>query len=61
MGPDQLSSVMQTVSGKRHSDDAEKRFAELRDRIEKESEALYSTARLWVSSPRVRVVQNADV
>lgn len=47
MGPDQLSSVMQTVSGKRHSDDAEKRFAELRSRIEKESEALYSTARLW--------------
>lgn len=47
MGPDQLSSVMQTVSGKRHSDDAEKQFAALRDRIEKESEALYSSARLW--------------
>jgi 3-methylcrotonyl-CoA carboxylase beta subunit len=47
MGPDQLASVMQTVSGNRHSDDADARFAELRTRIEKESEALYSTARLW--------------
>ncbi|KAL1410234.1 hypothetical protein Q8F55_004239 [Vanrija albida] len=46
MGPDQLSSVMQTVSGNKHSD-ADKHFAELRERIEKESEALYSTARLW--------------
>lgn len=47
MGPDQLSSVMQTVSGNRNAADAEKKFADLRARIEKESEALYSTARLW--------------
>lgn len=47
MGPDQLSSVMQTVSGNRNAADAEERFAKLRSRIEKESEALYSTARLW--------------
>ncbi len=47
MGPDQLSSVMQTVSGNRNAADAEERFAKLRSRIEKESEALYSTARMW--------------
>lgn len=48
MGPDQLSSVMQTVSGKRDDADAESRFKDLRTRIEGESTALYSTARLWV-------------
>ncbi|KAL7419607.1 hypothetical protein Q5752_005519 [Cryptotrichosporon argae] len=49
MGPDQLSSVMQSVSGKRGGSgaDADARFAELRSRIEKESEAIYSSARLW--------------
>ncbi|GFZ42762.1 hypothetical protein JCM24511_00480 [Saitozyma sp. JCM 24511] len=47
MGPDQLSSVMQTVSGKRDDADAESRFKDLRTRIEGESTALYSTARLW--------------
>ncbi|BEI82775.1 hypothetical protein CcaverHIS002_0306430 [Cutaneotrichosporon cavernicola] len=47
MGPDQLSSVMQTVSGNRNAADADERFAKLRSRIEKESEALYSTARMW--------------
>lgn len=39
---------MQTVSGKRDAADAESRFKELRTRIENESSAVYSTARLWV-------------
>ena len=39
MGPDQLTAVMETV-GKKVDEG-------LRDRIEKESEALFSTARLW--------------
>jgi 3-methylcrotonyl-CoA carboxylase beta subunit len=50
MGPDQLASVMDTVSGKTASTDTaakEKRSAALRERIENESSALYSTARLW--------------
>ena len=57
MGPDQLASVMDSVSGKSKSkststaaaDSAakEQRSAALRERIENESSALYSTARLW--------------
>ena len=39
MGPDQLTAVMQTV-GKSVD-------PELRDRIERESDATYSSARLW--------------
>lgn len=39
MGPDQLTAVMETVGKKVDTG--------LRDRIEKESEALFSTARLW--------------
>ena len=39
MGPEQLTAVMKTVSGK---DDPE-----LRDRIERESDAAFSSARLW--------------
>ena len=39
MGPDQLTAVMETVGRKVDTG--------LRDRIEKESEALFSTARLW--------------
>ena len=52
MGPDQLSSVMQTVSGKRNQAEggAEDRFADLRAKIEAQTSALYSTARIWVSS-----------
>lgn len=52
MGPDQLSSVMQSVSGKgKSSSDAagEGRWKDLRSKIEAQSEALYSTARIWVS------------
>ncbi len=49
MGPDQLSSVMQTVSGKRTpATSGEDRWKELRERIEGQSSALYSTARIWV-------------
>ena len=48
MGPDQLASVMDTVSGKSvNASEKEKRSAALRERIENESSALYSTARLW--------------
>lgn len=51
MGPDQLSSVMQTVSGKRDKPAteaaAEERFKSLRSNIEAQSSALYSTARIW--------------
>lgn len=60
MGPDQLSSVMQTVSGKKDTKDAnvspDERFKELRAKIENQTSAVYSTARLWVSSspPRPR-------
>ena len=39
MGPDQLTAVMETVGRKVDTG--------LRDRIERESEALFSTARLW--------------
>lgn len=47
MGPDQLSSVMQSVSGKRNQEAGEDRWKELRTTIEGQSTALYSTARLW--------------
>ncbi|UOH80330.1 hypothetical protein LQV05_002981 [Cryptococcus neoformans] len=53
MGPDQLSTVMHTVQGKRAQDngkaaeDAERKRQELRDAIEKQSMGIYSTARLW--------------
>lgn len=58
MGPDQLSSVMQTVSGKNKppaADQGEDRWKDLRSKIEAQSEATYSTARLWVS----HIVQEA--
>ncbi|KAI9708546.1 MAG: hypothetical protein M1828_002716 [Chrysothrix sp. TS-e1954] len=43
MGPEQLGEVMRTVrKGKREREDEE-----LEERIRRESEALYSTARLW--------------
>ena len=42
MGADQLASVMETVG--------QKADPELRDRIERESDAVYSSARLWVSN-----------
>ncbi len=50
MGADQLASVMETVgggggSGGRGGD------PDLRARIERESDAVYSSARLWVSQP----------
>lgn len=48
MGPDQLSSVMQTVSGKRDQVAGEDRWKDLRNEIEGQSTALYSTARIWV-------------
>ncbi|KAI1091379.1 carboxyl transferase [Rostrohypoxylon terebratum] len=41
MGGEQLASVMETVG--------QKADPELRDRIERESDAVYSSARLWVS------------
>ncbi|ORY27491.1 carboxyl transferase domain-domain-containing protein [Naematelia encephala] len=52
MGPDQLSSVMQTVSGKRRLPSSlkqgeEDRWVELRGKIQAQSSALYSTARIW--------------
>lgn len=54
MGPDQLASVMQSVGGKgksaKSAEEQEKSFSDLRGRIERESSALYSTARLWVSA-----------
>lgn len=55
MGPDQLSTVMHTVQGKRAqenekgAEEAERKRQELRDAIEKQSMGIYSTARLWVS------------
>ena len=39
MGPDQLTAVMETVG--------KKVDPELRDRIERESDAAFSSARLW--------------
>jgi len=52
MGPDQLSSVMQTVSGKNKPVvEGEDRWKDLRTKIEAQSEATYSTARIWVSHP----------
>ena len=49
MGPDQLSSVMQTVSGKRASpESSEDRWKTLRETIEAQSTAKYSSARIWV-------------
>ena len=49
MGPDQLSSVMQTVSGKNKPVvEGEDRWKDLRTKIEAQSEATYSTARIWV-------------
>ena len=52
MGPDQLSSVMQSISGKRTppTEKGEDRWKGLRDTIEGQSTALYSTARIWVCS-----------
>ncbi|WVQ94486.1 hypothetical protein IAU59_001565 [Kwoniella sp. CBS 9459] len=59
MGPDQLSTVMHTVQGKRSSanadaagatsvaEEAERKRQVLKERIEAESSALYSTARIW--------------
>ncbi|WVW79943.1 hypothetical protein I302_101916 [Kwoniella bestiolae CBS 10118] len=51
MGPDQLSTVMHTVQGKRQAsggeDTAERKRQELKEKIEKQSDVLYSTARLW--------------
>jgi hypothetical protein len=50
MGPDQLSSVMQTVSGKNKPvQESEDRWKDLRTKIEAQSEVTYSTARIWVS------------
>ena len=42
-----MSSVMQTVSGKRNQDGGEDRFKELKKEIESQTSVLYSTARLW--------------
>ncbi|WVQ62783.1 uncharacterized protein L199_000931 [Kwoniella botswanensis] len=50
MGPDQLSTVMHTVQGKRQdqgTDAAEKKRQELKEKIEKQSDVLFSTARIW--------------
>ncbi|WVF66877.1 hypothetical protein IAT40_001620 [Kwoniella sp. CBS 6097] len=61
MGPDQLSTVMHTVQGKRSganstadaagapsvAEEAERKRQVLKERIEAESSALYSTARIW--------------
>lgn len=46
MGPDQLSSVMQTVSGKGSTDTS--RWDGLKREIERQSTAVYSSARIWV-------------
>jgi 3-methylcrotonyl-CoA carboxylase beta subunit len=55
MGPDQLSSVMQTVSGKNKPVvEGEDRWKDLRTKIEAQSEATYSTARIWVSHLRTQ-------
>ena len=49
MGPDQLSSVMQSVSGKKAKAESagEDRWKELRSKIEHQSTALYASARIW--------------
>ncbi|OCF45088.1 acetyl/propionyl CoA carboxylase [Kwoniella heveanensis CBS 569] len=59
MGPDQLSTVMHTVQGKRSNasadaagatsvaEEAERKRQVLKERIDAESSALYSTARIW--------------
>ncbi|KAK8861400.1 hypothetical protein IAR55_002219 [Kwoniella newhampshirensis] len=52
MGPDQLSTVMHTVSGKKNVSatirgEAEAKRQILREEIEKQSSAVYSTARVW--------------
>ncbi|WVO13208.1 hypothetical protein L204_100820 [Cryptococcus depauperatus] len=58
MGPDQLSSVMHTVQGKRdkareeqegekEKAEKERKRQELKEKIEKQSTSLYSTARIW--------------
>ncbi|ORX36350.1 carboxyl transferase domain-domain-containing protein [Kockovaella imperatae] len=49
MGPDQLSSVMQTVSGKKEqpAQEGEDRWKSLREKIEGQSAAIYSSARIW--------------
>ena len=64
MGPDQLSSVMQTVSGKNKPvQEGEDRWKDLRTKIEAQSEATYSTARIWVSqvgNPLDRADQQDD-
>lgn len=62
MGPDQLSSVMQTVSGKKNttSESGEDRFKQLRDRIEGQSTAIYSTARIWVCRVPLQGAQGVD-
>lgn len=54
MGPDQLSSVMQSVSGKRNPDQSDTRKAELKAKIESQTTALYSTARIWVGSTALK-------
>lgn len=46
MGGEQLANVMETVG--------QKSDPELRDRIERESDAVYSSARLWVSNRGIR-------
>ncbi|GAA5825553.1 hypothetical protein JCM5353_002337 [Sporobolomyces roseus] len=46
MGGDQLQSVMETVSSKRTKDE-EANTMKLKEQIEKESEAIFGTARLW--------------
>ncbi|WVQ79049.1 hypothetical protein IAT38_001142 [Cryptococcus sp. DSM 104549] len=51
MGPDQLSTVMHTVSGKKSAasgaDEAEKKRQALKEEIERQSSVVYSTARIW--------------
>ncbi|GAA5998213.1 hypothetical protein JCM5350_000549, partial [Sporobolomyces pararoseus] len=46
MGGDQLQSVMETVSSKRTKEEEENTM-KLKSQIEKESEAIFGTARLW--------------
>ncbi|GAA6013063.1 hypothetical protein JCM11491_000957 [Sporobolomyces phaffii] len=46
MGGDQLQSVMETVSSKRTKEE-ETTTMKLKEQIEKESEAIFGTARLW--------------
>ncbi|GAA5881440.1 hypothetical protein JCM16303_005650 [Sporobolomyces ruberrimus] len=46
MGGDQLQSVMETVSSKRTKEEEENTM-KLKEQIEKESEAIFGTARLW--------------